>query len=384
MNHRLGGVLAMLALAACAARATPPAATRASESPAPEPAAPAGPAVPAVTRIEIAGGVSVAIHPGALAEGVAGWTLVTNGVAATHGHELVLALAARLHDAPGSVPTDAVDLLRELTEASGLVLEPWSIVHWTVGAFGRDDLVGIVAIPAVTGMPDVELPAGALTLIVLTRDELDVAKTYGAPRVAAMLAHRLGHAFATWVDLDRRSLLTPEQVKRSAWWSRMPTPLPGVTSRLDIDGPPAHLPRSGRIIGSHAMSLDGTWIVRVTPEGATELAERLRHVGRIFKAYSIRPDAEAGARFVWQPERDGFELVVATPSRTQPTVSLIGFGVDRSARGGQLAEDGVSIFLSYPQRDALIAALISGGDVAIEAPSAGLMPWRLEWARPSR
>jgi hypothetical protein len=384
MKRHLAGVLAMSALVACATRATPPAAPTPPPAPpaAPAPAAAPAPTAPPVTRIEVADGVTVTIHPGGLAPGVSGWTLVTHGLATTHQRELVLALAARRYDSLGSVPTDAVDLLRDLATASGLRLEPWSVVHWTGGALRRADLVGLVAIPAVTGMPDLELPPDALSLLVLTSAELDVAKTFGAPRVAAMLAHQLGHAFATWVDLERSAMLAPEQVKRSAWWARMPTSLPGVTARLEVDGTPERLPRSGRILGSHSMSLTGMWVVRVTPDAAADFAERLRHVGRTFKAYSIRPDAEAGARFVWRPERDGFELVVGTPSRTQPTVSLLGFGADASARGGQLGEDGLAIYLSYAQRDALIAALVSGADVTIEAPSAGLMPWRVEWVRP--
>jgi hypothetical protein len=230
-------------------------------------------------------------------------------------------------------------------------------------------------------MAGLELPADARSLLVLTSDELAAAKLYGAARVATMLAHRQGVGFATWIDRDRRSVLTAEQVKRSAWWASKPSPLVGVTARLDIDGQPERLARSTRIVGSSSVALEGTWIVRVTPEAAAELAERLRHLSRHFQGASIRPDPDAGARFVWRPEQDGFALVVARPAHTQPTVSLIGFGADRSARGARLTEDGLAISLSYAQRDALLAALVGGGDVTIEEPSAGSMPWRLEWAR---
>jgi hypothetical protein len=248
--------------------------------------------------------------------------------------------------------------------------------------FGRDDLIGIVAIPAVSTMTAVDLPADALSLLVLTTDELTGAKTYGVPRLAAMLAHREGDARATWVDRDRAPMLAAQQVKHSGWWAGAPTPLLGVTARLDVNGRPVELPQRANILGSHASSLDGTWIVRVTPDQTADLVDRLRHLSRFFKSASIRPDPESGARFVWRPEEDGFEIVVTNPARTQPAASLIGFGGDSSKRGAQLVEDGVAIYLSYEQRDALVTALSTGGAFAVEEPSAGLMAWRLEWAKP--
>ncbi len=83
------------------------------------------------------------------------------------------------------------------------------------GMLGRGDLTGIILGGEV---PDPRVKAGGptMTVLLVTRDELEVAFHFGAPRVANLLGYR-GKFFPypPWVDRRRTSLCSPAGLKSS-------------------------------------------------------------------------------------------------------------------------------------------------------------------------
>jgi len=359
----------------------------ACRAPQPEPAAPAPtatvetslPAARVVATLALSTTVSLEIYEAAATDVVRTWTLITHGRAAANVPELVLSVVRRPDEAADRYPEAAVELIRRLAVAGAT--PAWTAKAIGPALLGRDDFVGVALVPAVTPA-EVPHPTGAVTILALTALELEVAQRMGVARVAPLLAG--AQTLATtgwWNDRDRVTPLTPVIVADSAWSAHTVEPLPGVWVSLESAGPPTVDPRSQRILGSHSLTLDGTWRIRVTASGAATLRQRVQRISReIPQVASLELDPHASAAFVWRTVSE--EVVFAgTPGRTT-TVGLISFARDPSKRGGQVNSDGVVLVMSAAQQDALVKALADGRDIDGEPPSAGLMPWRLEWERP--
>jgi TPR repeat protein len=263
--------------------------------------------------------------------------------------------------------------------ADGSHLVAWSWRELGAGLFGREDVVGIAAVPA-RARDGIVPPEKALALFPLTREELGIVRAQGVPRVTTMLAHAQHvHPTPWWIDRDRASVATVAQHDREPWIMMPGAFKPGITAFLDIPGDPVFVRKKPGAPGG--WRFEGTWRLRVTPEAATALAEHFERMSpRGTTAIAMAPDDLSGSTFVWIPG-GGPALARGTSMETRPAAVLLSFIEKRVKMGAELVDDGVVIFLSKEDRDAVIAALRNGADVEIEPPTEGMMPWRLEWNR---
>lgn len=378
--------LALVALVApapgCTGRGTAagteaPAAPAPAPAPVTEPAAPARPDAARLLQTVELDGRPLAVYAATLPGGRACWTYVTRGHTP---HELVVTVAARDGEDRELPPEDALGFLRAATAVSAgtVALTPWSWRELAGGAFGRDDLTGVAAVPA-RGPAGVDLPAGAVTLLAVTQDELALVRVHGVPRLAAMLARTQRYP-ASWIDRDRSSLVTSTELGRDVLSRSVGAYEEGITAFLDVGDEPALLSKPPHAPGG--WYLDGTWRLRVTPAAAPRLIDYLRRLSpRSLTTIAIAPDELAGGVFAWAPGEHGPQLVRGAGAELRPAATLIGFVPRKVHTGAQLVDDAVMIYLSLEQRDAVVAALTTGQDVTIEPPTPGMTPWRLEWNR---
>lgn len=303
------------------------------------------------------------------------WVLTTRGRAAHDQHELVYAVRATPSDA--APPPAAVALVGELDAA--LADAPGTA--WTIQPRAADAGDAVMVVPAIAP-PAVALPADALALLPVTADERAVATRLGVARVAGWLAHATGQAPRAWCDDPARAVAIPTaEAPQTAWTYDDVTPFAGLTVELETAGPPVADPRRSRASGPNSFSFDGVWRLRVSRAAAPALAAKVRRIARQPSEPVSLAVADDAAVFVWAPGEAGPVIVGdAAPGRT--AVALLVFQRDPSWRGGSLEEDGLSLYLSGAQQDALAAALEHGGALTSEPPSAAFMPWSLEIVDP--
>jgi hypothetical protein len=297
------------------------------------------------------GGIRIAVHAGEVFDGRRCWTFVTEGLVRRDHPELVLSILMRDGDDPALYPTSVVLLLSAL---GAMVpdqqrFDPWNSATLGTGLFGRDDVIGIAAIPA-EGPSGLDLPDPAVSLMPLTRDETEVARRYGAGRVAGMLGKR-ERFFPTvwWFDRDRPTVIADEDVGKSALADLTGKRWRGITILLDL---------------ADTMSFHGFLLrVRVQPHAVPDLVRLLRTAGPGggTALLLLGPDELAGTRMVWEPGEELPAGIFGPPSRRASgnhLVLAVG-GVDVLPR---ILEDGVLVRMTLAERDALVAALEAGRD----------------------
>lgn len=229
----------ILVASACGGPAKP--SPRAAEDHA---AAPRAGTAPAPRRIATADtpapGVKVDVYATALSDGTPCWTFITHGMDAKHHPELVLSVTMRRGDVAERYPADAVELLGALGDKlpESTRLDPWQSLTPSVGALGRADLTGIAAVPAMA--PDgIEVPPGAVTLLLLTTEETEIARDHGAARIAAMLGRHYRFYPTAWWSIA----IGPASSRAAS--SRRP-PSPGCAASGSPASPPCSSSRRRR------------------------------------------------------------------------------------------------------------------------------------------
>jgi hypothetical protein len=382
---RVAALLSLLA-AACGARGTAPPVAPAADAP----AAPARPVIPPrhLATIELAADVRLAIHAASLADGTPCWIFVTDGLAGRAHPELVLSITERADDVTDRYPADAVALLRGLASAlpDSTRLDPYQSGTLGVAILGRSDLNGLVAVPA-EGPPGLELPAGAVTLLPLTRDETEVARDYGGLRITSALGlYYRYYPTAWWVDRDRPSVVPAGKAHATSLAGTSPRRAAGITFLFAFEEPPEiaagedarGMPHAqGRIAG-------GTLRVRITDAARHEVVGMLRELGTAADALLLlEPDPHAGGRLVWGPDRDAPHVISGRGFTRLITGSFLALVVSPDADGASLLEDGAALMMTPAERDAVVAALDAGRDH--HAPArAGRLAWTVEFVRDER
>jgi hypothetical protein len=351
------------------------------------PAAPAAeqPALRSIATVDTQQGAKVAVYASALYDGTPCWTFVTAGLAAKQHPELVLSLAMRKGEVAGRYPSAAVELLGELAAAlpARTRLDPWQSLTLPSGMLGRADLIGVAAVPAI-GPAGLKPPPGAVTLLLLTAEETDVARDHGAARVAAMIGHHYRfYPTAWWNDRDRPSLVTRAQLATSALAGSTGIRVAGLTTVFELAAAPEvakALDKPG--LPEATTRLDGMLHVRVAPEAAPDLARALRGLtpDRVALAL-LKPDPLAGGRFVWVPGETSPQVITGPGFTGRVTGSFLAIGLDPSATRAVLVEDGAVLTLTPAVRDAVAQAL-DGRRAYGPTSAAGSLPWIVEVTRP--
>lgn len=360
-----------LVVAACSSgpRPTAPAAPPPSTA-TPAPARPARAPVPARLLATVdapVGDVRVAIYAGEIYDGRRCWTFVTDGLLRRLHPEIVLTILQRAADDPARYPDDVVELLGQIATVvpTRTRFDAWGSGTVGSGLLGRDDVIGLAAIPA-EAPAGVDVPRTAVTLLPLTRDETEVARLYGAPRVAAVLGqHERYYPTISWFDRDRATSITAADVTTTVLDGMPGVRWPDISILLDVAE-----------LGNYA---GATLRVRVEPGAIPRLVELLRSGdGRGGSALLLlEPDELAGNRLVWLAGSQEPGAIHGPPSR-RITGNFLVLTVG-AERGSSLVEDGVVLNLTVADRDAVVAALEAGRDHV--AGGKLNRPWTVEIVR---
>lgn len=347
---------------------------------------PAGATEPArlVKTIDGARGTTIHVYLGRIYDGTPVVTLVTEGLTAFDHPELLLSVTARSKDELGQVLPGALSLVQGLTASvpAQVRLDPWMSASLGSGVLGRDDLVGLAAVPA-EAAPGVVVPARAVALLVLTRAETEAARRFGAARVAAMIGQRYRYyPTAWWLDVDRPTVVGDADLDTTVLAGREWPRLAGLHYVYELAAAPTPTSTTAGLPEGSA-PMRGRVHLRLTAAAATALGDGLRGAPASTAAFAlVAPDDSAGARAVWKPGADRLEVITGPGLADTITGNFVGVIVDDGRHGARLFEDGLVIAVSPAERDRLVGALGRGGRFAPDPPTDELAPWQLEWLPP--
>ena len=315
--------------------------------------------------------------------GASCWTFVSTGFAAHDHAEVVLSVQREPGDTRDGYPRDVLEVLAAMYRAvaAGQRLDAWSNAGVGEGLLGRKDLTGIMTVPA-EGPPDLELPADAITFLLVTSAELEVAKSFGVARVSNMLglAYRF-YPTPWWVDRKRPPLGGIDAAGDSLLGKVERHWLGDAGAYLELASAPtagAPDPRTG--LGQTRAETHGRVQLRVTPASGKALRELLARVQpEGVLGLLVAPDEHAGGRLVWSPGAKAPQVITG-PSGTTGVLAgnfvVLARGSDEP--GARILEDGFVVFLSEAEWQALLAALAGGSAFALEG-RAGQSSFALAW-----
>jgi len=295
--------------------------------------------------------LTITVHEAEIRGGTPCWTVVTNGFTELGSPELVLSLEQRSGSERDWVIAEAMGVFRLLFLArmQGQRLSVWSSGELRAGCFDRADMTGFVLVPCL-GPDGIALPEGALTVLVLTSDEVEAARLRGAASVSNLLGwHHRQYPTAWWLERYRTSVLRAGRVANS-------------------------MLRGGSVFVSGVTSMQraaATTTVTVDGPGADALTTLLRELTFARPlTISTAPSPHAGARMVWIP---GNPRTVITGPDLGDTMTgcflMFGLADETTAElGATLIEDGFLILMTVADRDLVVAALDRGENLELDAP----------------
>jgi hypothetical protein len=275
------------------------------------------------------------------------WAFVTHGLDKAGHPELVLLLKREATQSSDGPPSEAIEILKTLVKPirEGHLSGPWQMAGLPEGMFGRKDLTGIVVTPP-NNDPRVPLAGPALSVLLMTKDEMDVASHFGAPRVANLLGHRYRYfPYPPWVDPKRPSVCSPEQMRSS--------PIAQVGRRKWIRGAGVSQDPRGK---------PNPVVLRLTRAAGAAVAKTLAGTsGDHATFFPLAPEEDADARLVWT--KLGDKPVVITGARGMPdkvTGTFVVLASSDESAGAVLAEDGFSVFVPNARWAEFLTALTAG------------------------
>ena len=319
-------------------------------------------------------GVRVFVHemhpPGDDGEAFGVWTMVTDGLAAGAGAEVVLVVKRAADAADDAFPRGPIQLLGALAGDAKLLrsIEPGATIDASEGVVGRDDLRGMLFIDPEATLPEgpAEVPPGSLLAVLLTTDELALVRSHGPYRVLDRLGDTAGvFPFPCWYEPGRAAVADPSMAAGSML-SRMP--------RM------RWLQMTTRLRG-------GELLVRAS-KGSAE-ARRGDIEGLLAAdafAFLTGPDRAAPARAFWTPGSKEPEAI-GGPAAEGGGVDLTGCfliaaaddrsGLDRSV----YVEDGFALTLTRATMASFKKALRGREDLTLDLAEGGAFGrFRLVWA----
>jgi len=279
------------------------------------------------------------------------WSYVTDGLRARGQKELVLTVSRDRHEVtPSERPLQLFANLRERA-ARGTLTEIGDFTEISI----MENFKGAIFATS-QPLPGIPAPQDALAAILVTQDELEVAKRCGVSRIIA----RLGDAyryfpFPPWSDPSRKAVVRPEFWQRSILSKLVTLRIPGTTVRKEADEVLVRLPSEA------AKVVDETWskLAAETPI-----------------AFLTDPDPDADGMLVWQPgQREPRAITPPGSNGKRIGGCFIGFlqlGFLPEAEQKNVSEpyeDGFMIKLTGPSWREVAEGLRSGKPVSITGPS---------------
>ena len=289
----------------------------------------------------------------------AAWAFVTVGLLKIGQPELVLLVKRRPTEKEEAPPKDGLEVINLLANEviGGRRFKEWDIAGIPGGMLGRSDLTGIV-LGAEVPDPRLKVPGPTMTVLLITEDELQVARHFGAPRVTNLLAYQGNFLpYPPWVDRSRRSVCTPADMNDS--------PVATVGTRMFL---------RGAAVWQAPKSQSERVTLRLTPEAAKQAANVLRKGSTDkFAFFSLAPPAEIDSRLVWRPL--GQRPLVVSAAKGEVGLTAGGFVVLLASpgwSGARLSEDGFSLFIPEDRWTQFLLAMESGQAFDVAAKDGSL------------
>jgi hypothetical protein len=246
-------------------------------------------------------------------ESIPCWTYVTDGLLAVGQKELTLTVAREAGESsPPSSPFEFFETVWKLAK-TGRIVDVGDFTKFSKGGlFGRSDLQGIIYVPAQSWI-GITYEAPTLHAIVVTGNELDTAKEYGALRILGELglAHR---AFPTapWLDRKRAQLRTAEATRTDSVLSKTLTAsVPGLLATQVSRGVGMQEAPAPRVPGDTFAVFEAPEIVMSIPTGAAATTrDGLRQLESDKPlTFIAHVDRDAQASFVWTPGKRAPDVI---------------------------------------------------------------------------
>jgi hypothetical protein len=329
--------------------------------------------------------VTIEIWPEEFAAGagrIPCWTFVTSGLAAFKHPDLALTVKREAGEAERAFPRDALETIKLVADQvrQGTRLPAWTLTGIPDGQFGRKDLTGLIVLPGTATGPAFDRPH--LTLLVVTKDELEVARSFGAARLTSMLGHHYRfYPTAPWLDRKRASIVKPADLEQSILSKVGRAWIPEASIWQVVEGKRrAEKPEPSGLPNAALEGNRGKVVLRLTPAAAGKLEQALSAIGdRGVLAILMPPAPNSDARLVWQ---QGSKVASAITDPAADPVRMAGNFVTLVAAGddpgAQPVEDGFAVFLPGEAWKKAREA-IAKKDTFSLAPTGGLAPFEIDW-----
>ena len=315
------------------------------------------------------------------------WTYVSNGLWPLGQREIVFTVKRRPGEADGAYPRDLLQFYelvyhlavqKQLVDIGGdTTLSPDG-----AGLLGREDFRGVLYVPP-QPLDGVQIRAPWLTALILTANELRVARSYGMFRLMTIFGSRYRFfPTAPWADRDRPELVAPQDMESSLLSKMRRSPLHAASVRLE------NLPGARKVVPAPYGLTDQTVelgpkrvVLRIRPAAVRTLKELISHseAGTPI-ALLTDPDPSADSYVKWQAGKKEFSAI----SKSGAAGELIGGNfiafVPQGKEDGCLAvEDGFAVLLRDESWNRLRASFGNGKPISIAA-TGDKMPFVLVWA----
>ncbi|HEY5601653.1 MAG TPA: hypothetical protein VIM41_00940 [Gammaproteobacteria bacterium] len=287
------------------------------------------------------------------------WIFVTHGLAALKQREIALVLRLAKNEDGKKFPKTPLPLFMFLFKA---IVQKKRFAVGDVIRFGEKGLLGFAGMGFTFGnlnAKQIELPQHYLSCMLLTREELVTAQTFGLTRALSRMGFETNRfPFNPWNDTERQSLPLQAVIKNSQFRNLKVLPLKYSSVNL---------------LGGDKVVL----LLAVAMHGAiNSFIKEQANIDQLGFITQLLPYHEGA--LVWLPEKDSIEMNVHPDSQGEiiaGSFALLSRGV---TSGAAMLEDGFNIQFSDEGWLAMRNAIARKQNLVI-TPSSGDMEFSLVW-----
>lgn len=286
------------------------------------------------------------------------WSYASRGLEAFGQREVIFTLpVATTTGDPGRPPTDPLRFFATLLglASQGRVVHAGGLT--ALGGAGFMGRPGIAYAPA-HPVDGVDVAPGALCMLAITAEEVEVHNAFGQARLLTSLGRASTfYPYPPWSDLRRAAVSSPQTMQGSIL-AQIPRVTPGAMARMR----------------------DGALSLQLRPDAARLMAQVFAQLAPESPyALLTEIDPAADGCLVWQAGQHAPAAIAPSGSAGQ---SLAGCFVavvpQQSEEGAQVFEDGFAFFGGQRSIEALRTAISARQRLELGA-SSGRMPLSLEW-----
>jgi len=290
------------------------------------------------------------------------WSYVSEGLNRLGQKELAILIRQNPGEEIHEYPMDPLGLF--LTVRQGSFVTEGDVTEFGESGF-IDSKFRAMAYLRPLGIAGMEEPNSVLSCVLLTEDELEIARRFGLTRVLALLGYTFSHfPCPPWVDRGRNSCITDDMkaAMDQSILAKVPQfAIPGVR-----------------------VQLAGTTLSIKCPngleEGLNELLQQIPEEAPLVVSGELDPDANA--LLVWQATMENGPSAITPPGSDGSKVCgcSVLFFPEQDESNAQVVEDSFLLSLATPDWLKMRKALMTGSEVKVATPAGGTIS--IEWYQP--